>query len=230
MKLSKHTYEHLNQLASSHDRRDEVPNQELARKIIKSKDKKAIQELVNNLKNKNKDIQADCIKVLYEVGAEQPALIKEYLDDFTALINSKNNRLAWGGMSAINSITGEVPDAVYKLLPRLIDAANAGSVITRDNLVSILIKLEGEKKYQGKVFPLLIEQLTTCPTNQLPMYAENGLPVVTNKNKASFISILQQRLPEVVSESKRNRILKIIRRIAKANRYGEIASKGRCML
>ena len=204
----------LNQLATSMDRRDELPNQELAGKIIKSKNKKAIQELVDNLKNKDKDIQADCIKVLYEVGAEQPALIKEYLDDFTPLLNSKNNRLAWGGMSAINSITGEVPDAIYRLLPRLIDAANAGSVITRDNLVSILIKLEGQKKYKGKVFRLLIEQLTTCPTNQLPMYAENTMPVVTDKNKASFITILQQRLPEVESESKKNRILKVIRRVS----------------
>ena len=55
-------------------------------------------------------------------------------------------------MSAINSITGEVPDAVYKLLPRLIDAANAGSVITRDNLVSILIKLEGRRNTREKCF------------------------------------------------------------------------------
>jgi hypothetical protein len=49
-------------------------------------------------------------------------------------------------MMALNYITSEEPEAIYKLLPKLIDAANSGSVITRDNLVSILIKLEGKKK------------------------------------------------------------------------------------
>jgi hypothetical protein len=40
------------------------------------------------------------------------------------------------------------------------------------------MKLEAQKKYQGKAFPLLLEQMTTCPTNQLPMYAENALPII----------------------------------------------------
>lgn len=203
----------IDQLAFSLNRRDEVPNQEFAKKIVKLKDKKAVKELVENLKNKNKNIQADCIKVLYEIGETHPALIKDYLYDFTALINSKNNRLAWGGMIALNYITTEDPDAVYKLLPKLIDAADNGSVITRDNLVRILIKLEAQKKYAGKAFPLLIEQMTTCPTNQLPMYADNAMPVINESNKRQFVTLLQQRLPEVESEPKKNRILKVIKKL-----------------
>ncbi|MCW3106580.1 MAG: hypothetical protein JWQ09_1086 [Segetibacter sp.] len=203
----------INQLATSLNRRDEVPNQELAKKIVQSHDKNAVKELIDNLKNKDKNIQADCIKVLYEIGGEQPVLIKDYMDDFTALLNSKNNRLAWGGMTALNYITTENPDAIYKLLPKLIDAANSGSVITRDNLVGILIKLEAQKKYAGKVFPLLIEQITTCPTNQLPMYAENAIPVINDSNKLQFIKILQRRLPELESKPKKNRILKVIKKV-----------------
>jgi hypothetical protein len=53
-------------------------------------------------------------------------LIKDYNNDFMALLNSKNNRLAWGGMMALNHITNEKPDEIYKLLPTLIDAANSG--------------------------------------------------------------------------------------------------------
>ncbi|MCB0545469.1 MAG: hypothetical protein KDC70_18225, partial [Saprospiraceae bacterium] len=57
----------LDKLSTSLNRRDEVPNQELAKKILKTKDKKAIKELAENLENKNKGIQSDCIKVLYEI-------------------------------------------------------------------------------------------------------------------------------------------------------------------
>jgi hypothetical protein len=46
----------LNQLATALNRRDEVPNQELAKKIVKSKDKDAVKELVDNLNNKDKNI------------------------------------------------------------------------------------------------------------------------------------------------------------------------------
>ncbi|MGZ5134022.1 MAG: hypothetical protein ACXWCG_02685 [Flavitalea sp.] len=205
----------LNKLATSLNRRDEVPNQELAKKIVQTDDCKAVKELIDNLKNKNKGIQADCIKVLYEIGVENPALIKDYIPDFLSLLNDKNNRLVWGGMTALSTITSASPGAIFKILPKLIDAANKGSVITRDNLVSILIKLEAQVEFTGKVFPLLIEQLTTCPTNQLPMYAENAIPVINKRNKIPFIKILQQRLSEVESEPKKKRVLKVLKAISK---------------
>ena len=43
----------ISKLASSLNRKDEVPNQELAQEIIKSNDKKAIKELVENLSNRD---------------------------------------------------------------------------------------------------------------------------------------------------------------------------------
>lgn len=53
----------LQKLASSLGlgRRDEIPNQELAKEIITTPNEKAAKELVENLANKNKDIQSDCI-------------------------------------------------------------------------------------------------------------------------------------------------------------------------
>ena len=56
----------IEKLASSLNRRDEVPNQGLAKEIVLSKNKKAIKELVKNLSYK-KAIQNVCIKVLYEI-------------------------------------------------------------------------------------------------------------------------------------------------------------------
>ena len=163
----------LEQLSSALGRRDEIPNQELAKRIADSKDKKAILELIENLDNKKKDIQQDCIKVLYEIGAIDPKLIAEYHDEFAALLESKNNRMQWGGMTALNSITLQKPEIIMTNLHRLIEVAEAGSVITKDNLMGILTKLISLPAYSKQAFPLLNEQLKKCPSNQLPMYAEN---------------------------------------------------------
>src|ERR687888_2794867 len=94
----------VSQLASSLGRRDEVPNQELARHLVEQRDKTAIQEIVENLCSKDKNIQADCIKVLYEIGSVEPNLIADYAEDFVKLLRSKNNRLVWGGMTALAAV------------------------------------------------------------------------------------------------------------------------------
>ena len=52
--------------ADYQDRRDEVPNQELAKELAAKKDRKGIREIADNLWNKNAQIQSDCLKVLYE--------------------------------------------------------------------------------------------------------------------------------------------------------------------
>ncbi|MBO9199749.1 MULTISPECIES: hypothetical protein [Niastella] len=203
----------ISKLASSLNRRDEAPNKELAAEIAGKNDKKAIAELIDNLSNKNKDIQSDCIKVLYEIGTDKPALISIHINSFIELLSSKNNRLQWGAMTALNAITTEQPEAVYKALPTIIMVADKGSVITNDHCVGILIKLAGIKKFTEDAFDLLIERLKISSTNQLPMYAESALPVINNKNKVLFIKTLTARLPEIEKETKRVRIEKVIKKL-----------------
>ena len=53
------------------------------------KDKKAVQELVDNLNNKSKGIQNDCIKVLYEIGEINPALVADYAKSLFLLLDHK---------------------------------------------------------------------------------------------------------------------------------------------
>ena len=205
----------IDQLASSLGRRDEVPNQALAKAIVKNSDKKAVKELVENLKHNKKDIQSDCIKVLYEIGELQPELIVIYLDDFLALLNHKNNRLRWGGMTALNCISKINPDDIYKVLPKIMEAAEKGSVITRDNAVNILINLSAVKKHASNAFDLLIDQLLNCPTNQLPMYAERALPIINENNKTVFVEALKSRLENIEKESKKKRVVKVINKLTK---------------
>jgi hypothetical protein len=204
----------IQRLAVSLGRRDEVPNQELAKEIINKNDGKAVKELVENLNNKDKNIQSDCIKVLYEIGEQEPKLIAPYVKEFISLLDHKNNRLQWGAMAAIDYITSEKPDVVYSSLVKIISLAEKGSVITRDHAVNILIKLCSVKNYSSDAFSLLIEQLLSSPVNQLPMYAERAMPAITAKNSAVFVKTLSTRLKEVEQESKRKRIEKVIRKFS----------------
>lgn len=204
----------ISKLASSLNRRDEIPNQELAKHIVEKKDKVGVRELVTNLSNKSKDIQNDCIKVLYEIGEQRPTLIAEYAKDFIALLDHKSNRLQWGAMTAINTITLQNPAVVYSALPKIIAAADNGSVITKDYAVNILIKLCSLKGYSNNAFSLLSQQLLSSPTNQLPMYAERAISIINDENKTQFIKILTARLPDIEKDPKRKRVEKIIQKLS----------------
>lgn len=204
----------LGKLASSLGRRDEVPNQELARQILKSKDKQAVNELVENLANKDKNIQSDCIKVLYEIGELQPELIAGYDKEFLALLESKNNRLVWGAMTALDCIASINPAGIYKNLGQILIASDNGSVITKDHAVGILIKLAHHKKYADNALALLLDQFKVCATNQLPMYAENSVGVIADDKQEGFVKVLSARLADIDKESKRKRVEKVIKKLS----------------
>lgn len=202
------------ELACSLGRRDEEPNIELAQRIAAAKDKAAIKELVTLLSDKKKDVQHDSIKVLYEIGAVEPALIAPYLNDFLSQLKSRNNRMVWGAMTAIDAITHVVPQEVYNALPEILDAGEKGSVIAKDHVVGILVKL-AETEKADDALPLLFEQLAKAPHNQFAMYAEKIMTIVTNEHKQKFVGILNSRLPELPKDSQKKRIEKALRKMAK---------------
>jgi HEAT repeat protein len=202
----------IGKLAASLNRRDELPNLELAEQISDTDDTDAVKELIDNLHNKKKDIQSDCIKVLYEIGELKPALIADYAKEFVELLDSKNNRLQWGAMTALNTIVHENPEVIYSALSKIVAAADSGSVITKDYGVNILIKLCSVKQYADDAFSLLNEQLLSSPTNQLPMYAEKAMPIINDKNRLVFIRTLSSRLDDIEKDTKRKRVEKVIKK------------------
>ncbi|MDA4128137.1 MAG: hypothetical protein OK422_01525 [Thaumarchaeota archaeon] len=204
----------IGRLATSLGRKDEVPNTELAKQIAARGDGKAVKELVDGLKSSNKAIQSDCIKVLYEIGERKPALIADYDSDFLALLDSGDNRMVWGAMTALDSITLLSPKSVHSALGKIIRGADGGSVITRDHAVSILIKLYSLKLYSEEAFPLLLKQLKLSPTNQLPMYAEKAAGIINDGNKSVFIRTLTTRLSEIEKDSKRRRVEAVIKKLS----------------
>lgn len=203
----------LTKLASALGRRDEVPNQELAEQILKANDAAAVKELIENLSNKDKNIQSDCVKVLYEIGERKAPLIAAYYKDFGKLLDSKNNRLVWGAMTALDAIAAENPKGVHGLLAKIMATADSGSVITRDHAVGVLVKLGALKPYAADCIPLLLEQLGQCPNNQFPMYCEKSLAVINHGNSPQFQKVMKARLNDLEKESQKKRVAKVLKKI-----------------
>ncbi|QJD81738.1 hypothetical protein [Cohnella herbarum] len=207
-----------NKLATSLNRKDEEPNELLAQAIVDEEDGEAIAELIGCLRHKDKNIQSDAIKVLYEVGERKPDLISEYCETFVGLLAHANNRLAWGAMTALDGIAAVDPHAVHASLPIVVEAMNKGSVIVKDHGVGILIKLYRMEEYAEEALSLLMEQLRDCPTNQLPMYAENALKAIRDTDKTALADMLLSRLIEIEKDSKRKRVEIVIKKLGGGSR------------
>lgn len=202
----------LERIAHFQHRRDEIPNQQLARDLAQKKDRKGIREIADNLWNKDKDIQADCIKVLYEVGYIDPGLVAGYAEDFVKLLKSKNNRLIWGGMIALGVVAEQKPDVILANLAAIRQSMHDGSVITVDNAVQTLARAASAgEKYRKAMFPLLIEHLKTCRPKDVPQHAEKSLPAVTAANGKELVTVLTKRM-EDLSGSGLSRVKKVIKK------------------
>lgn len=201
-------------IATSLNRKDDKPNLELALEIIGSKRTDWIHELSDLLTLNDKNIQSDCIKVLYEIGERGAAdMIAPYAKLFGELLLSKNNRLVWGSMTALESIAQVSPLEVYQLLPTIMIAIDRGSVITIDAGIGILAKLSVLPVFFQTTFPLLLEQLKKCPPKQLPMYAEKSLIAIHKFNQKEFIEIVEKRIKEMTTNTQKARLNKILKKL-----------------
>ncbi len=200
----------LNQLASAQNIRNTEPNKDLAARIAESDDEVAVSILVEQLGNKK--IQSDCIKVLYEIGERKPMLLKAHAQEFIDLLSSRNNRMVWGAMAAIDCIALLSAELVYEHLPLLLDIAAKGSVITKDHLVNILVKLSTFPEYIASTKPLLFDQLRIALPNQFPKYAEQTFRFVGSADQQQFVDILQQKLREIEVPTKAARVEKLLKK------------------
>jgi len=188
----------LNKIAFYQNRCDEIPNQELAKELAETENKKGIKEIAMNLKHKDKSVQSDCLKVLYEIGYLKPELIADYVHEFLALLNSKNNRMVWGAMIALTTIADKKPNEIYTQLDALTTAINTGTLITTVWGTKALAKVAAaDKTYKQKIFPHLMTQLRKCIPRDVPMHAESILPAVDADNKQEFLNIIATRKPEM---------------------------------
>lgn len=201
----------LNRIAYFQNRRDEVPNQELARDLAEKRDRQGIQEIARNLWNENQNIQSDRLKVLYEIGYLEPGLIADYVGDFLRLLQSKNNRMVWGSMIALSTIAAIRADEIYPHVGEIQRLMEQGSVITRDNGVKILAAIASTRdEYRKAIFPYLLEHLENCRPKDVPQHAESTVVAVNASNRDDFLRVLESRMTEMRS-SQAPRLKRVMR-------------------
>ncbi len=197
-------------LGANRARRDEKANVELAARIVAESDRAAVRELAANIGNAK--VASDIIKVLYEVAERAPELAAEHVGIFLELLGHKSNRIVWGAMTAVDAVAHLDPGVVFGRLESLREIANSGSVITRDHYVGIVIKLASNGFAVGAE---IAEQFESCPSNQLPMYAERGFEAIRKIDAKRFALILGSRIGELKTESRRKRVEKVIQKLGK---------------
>lgn len=188
----------LNKLASAQQRQDDVPNQELARELAHTKNTTEIRELVDNLHNRNAQIQSDCIKTLYELGYLAPELIADYVQEFIGLITSKQNRLVWGGMIALSTIATLKAPEIFQHRATLKKVIANGSVITVDNGIKTLAFVASTNAaYRAEISPYLFQHLRECRPKEVPMHAEFIAVAITPEGAPIFREVLAARTSDL---------------------------------
>lgn len=201
----------LDQLAHALGRRDEVPNQELAKKLSENRDESGIKEIIDGLNHEDRKIQNDCIKVAYEIGYITPEHIAAYADEFIALLSSRNNRLVWGAMIALSTIAPLKADELFQHKETILKALEDGSVITQDSAIKTLSTIaHQEVDYRRDLFPILLDHLETCHPKYLPNRAAMVAAAVDSLNHQSFNNVIKSRKTHLKpSQLKRvNKVLK----------------------
>jgi hypothetical protein len=205
----------LSKIAFFQNRRDEVPNQELAKVLASRKDRRGIREIGENLWHANAQVQGDCLKVLYEIGYLEPTLIADWVGDFIKLLGSKNNRLVWGSMIALSTVAEIQAAEVFDHRGEIQEAMERGSVITMDNGIKTLALIAAGNAGRCKtLFPYLLRHLETCRPKEIPQHAEKTLVAVTADNCSRFIQVLEKRISEMTPAQARRaqRVIKEARK------------------
>jgi hypothetical protein len=193
--------------------RSEIPNQELARELAETENADGIREISEYLNDKNSSVSSDCIKVLYEIGYLKPELIQDYVNTFLSLLESKNNRMVWGGMIALATIASLKADEIFKQIDLVLLTIKKGTLITEvwgiKTLVGVSMNCD---QYKERLLPVLFEFLEKCRPIDFATRVETLLPViVTTEEKEIFRRIIELKKDEL-SEAQRKKLLTILKK------------------
>jgi hypothetical protein len=203
----------LEKIAFYQNRRDEVPNQLLAKELAETKNNIGIREISENLDNMNKNVRSDCLKVLYEIGYLEPGLIADYGEVFLKLLNSRDNRMVWGAMIALATIADQHPKEIWAHIDDVLRITESGTVITLVWGMRVLARVAAtDDKYKEKIFPFLLHQIQTCLPRDVPTHTESIICTVNPKNKKDLLSLLESRRAELTT-AQLTRFRKVIKQI-----------------
>jgi len=194
-------------------RKDQQPNIDLAKKLAKSGTNDDIIELFEYCKSGKKVQKSDAIKVIYELAQLRPSLVAPYIQNLIDLLATKNNRMIWGILQAINALADENPEVIIKNLNLILQASDRSSVIAKDNLMAILAKLNQKPRFKKLLTPVILQRLEHSAPNQFPTYAQLIAPTIEKESKEVLMQIILERRKSISSIAKLKRLDKTLREL-----------------
>jgi hypothetical protein len=184
----------LGKIAFFQNRRDEVPNQLLAKELADKEDRKGIQDIAENLTNKDRNISSDCLKVLYEIGYLKPDLIGPYGIKFLDLLKHEDNRKVWGAMIALASIAEIAHGQIAARIDDILAAFHSGSLITHVWGVRVLSKIAAHESHlEPRILPEILQTLRICLPRDIPTHLESMIPMINSSNLDKVLAVVKSR-------------------------------------
>ncbi len=204
----------LEKIAFFQKRRDEVPNQLLAKELAANDDQAGIAEIADNLNNLDRNISSDCLKVMYEIGYIKPELVAPYVQEFLHLLDHKDNRKVWGAMIALATVADIKHAEIAPHTPQVIKIFQKGTLITTVWGMRVLAKVaSSHPELEKTIVPELEQVLKTCLARDVPTHLESMLPALNAANAARFLEIVEQRQPEM-TPAHLTRLKKVLKTIS----------------
>lgn len=203
-------------LAFALDRKDQEPNRLVARQIVESEGQRGIEDMIEFIESKPiKRAQMDAMLALAYAGELSPKTLAPHVDFLVSKLNDPINRVIWGSMIGLAHIAHLVQPKLFEALPKVIDAMDAGTVVTRDYGFRIMVDLYKDEQFQEDMFLLIQEQLMKAPSNQLGQYAERIIEVLNKNHLNPLIETLESRREDVTNEHHIKRLNKNLKKLYK---------------
>ncbi len=188
--------------------RSEDSNKKLASRIVDENLNDAVNEIATYLFDKNKTIASDCIAVLYHVGYEKPEMIYKLTEVFFNLLSNRNNRMVWGAMIALTTISTIAPKEIHSNIEKIYKAFNEGSLITQIWAYKSIVNISSNPSYYDIYIDFLLDVLEKTRPVDFTKRATLVGEIVRDNNKKRYLTILEEK--EDLSKSSSRIIQKLI--------------------
>jgi len=196
-------------LGFAQGRRDTEPDLALGQDLARRQDAASVGALVSLLSDRA--AASGAIKAIYECGYLAPDLLAPHAAVLLGLLASRNNRMVWGGAIALSCVAAAAPDAVWPRRAELMALFPDGSVITRDHVVRAMAHLARSSPARERALaPWLLLALEEVRPVNLPRWAEDVVPVLSGRNRAKAMALVEGRLAEL-SKGAQQRVRRLLR-------------------
>lgn len=203
-------------LAFALNRKDQEPNKLLAKEIVNNLGEDGVHQLVDFFNtNPHKELQKDCALTMAWIAELKPELIAPQTNYLIGKLQDPINRVIWGSMIALAFVAHLEQERLYDAMPQVIDAMDAGTVVTRDHGYRIMITLYADSRFQEDLFVLIQEQLMKAPSNQLGQYAERLIEILNKSHLNLLIETLEERRGDISNEHHIKRLNKNLKKLYK---------------